>query len=92
MEFEWDPPKNQESLELRKFDFDFATKIFKDKRIRLTLDERKDYGEKRIKAIGEIEEKLYCVIFTKREDNIRIISARREHTNSKDWRKYYGIS
>ena len=92
MQFEWHEPKSQECLELRGFDFDFASRVFEDRNIDIMLDNRKNYGEDRLRAFGVIDGLMYCVIFTKREDSIRIISARREHENSKDWRRYYGIS
>lgn len=40
------------------------------------IDDRQDYGEIRIKAIGEIDGIILVVIYTDREDVRWIISAR----------------
>jgi uncharacterized DUF497 family protein len=40
-------------------------------------DERKDYRERRIRAVGESAGELLHVVYTRRGDVIRIISARR---------------
>ena len=41
------------------------------------VDDRHDYGEVRMVAVGEIDGKLFTVIYTDREDVRRIISAHR---------------
>ena len=89
MQFEWHEPKSQECLELRKFDFNEAARIFKDENLKVEIDGRKDYGETRHRAFGKIDEKKFCVVFTMRDNKIRIISARRVRENSKEARKYY---
>ena len=91
-EFEWDPPKNEKCLKLRKFDFAFAAKVFRDQNIKIEIDDRKNYGELRCKALGKIGDRVYWVVFTRRENKIRIISAWKVRKNSKDERRYYGIS
>ncbi len=35
------------------------------------------YGEERIEAIGPVDDVLLVVVFTRRQDRIRVISARR---------------
>jgi uncharacterized DUF497 family protein len=40
-------------------------------------DNRKDYGERRIRAVGESSGELLHVVYTRRGDTVRIISARR---------------
>ncbi len=41
------------------------------------MDDRADYGETRIKAIGEVDGIVLAVIYTDREDVRWIISARK---------------
>jgi uncharacterized DUF497 family protein len=41
------------------------------------IDNRQDYGETRIKAIGEVDGVILVVIYTDREDVRWIISARK---------------
>lgn len=75
MDFEWDETKSAATLAERGFGFDFAALVFGG----LTLEEfdsRQDYGEVRIKAIGEVIGHVLAVIYTDRDDVRRIISAR----------------
>lgn len=82
MRFSWDARKSAANLALRGFDFAFATLIFDG----LTLervDDREDYGESRIIAIGLADGIHLTVVYTDRpgpRDTIRrIISARRSN-------------
>ena len=75
MDFEWDEAKSDANLAERGFGFDLATLVFDG----LTLEEidrRQDYGEVRIKAIGEAAGHVLAVVYTDRDDVRRIISAR----------------
>lgn len=64
--------KKKHGISLRRVDdFDFDDALFK-------IDDRKDYGEIRIRAIGFLEARLYTLIFVDTEDgNIRAISLRK---------------
>ena len=76
MLFEWDAAKSERNFRERGFGFDYAAGIFAD----LTLerqDERRDYGEIRMQAIGHIGNDVLFVVYTDREDTRHIISARR---------------
>jgi uncharacterized DUF497 family protein len=53
-DFEWDEAKSAETLAGRGFDFEFAARIFQDEVLE-EEDDRKHYGERRIKTIGMIE-------------------------------------
>ena len=85
MKIEFDPEKNnkniiERSLSFEKVkNFDFKTALFE-------IDNRRDYGETRIIALGYIEERLHVLIFTKREDAIRVISLRK--ANKKERLRY----
>ena len=68
MEFEWDEDKHHRNSSERGFGLDGPV-IEK-------MDNRRDYGEMRILAIGEAEGVVLAVIYTDREDVRRIISAR----------------
>jgi uncharacterized DUF497 family protein len=48
------------------------------------LDRRRSYGEERWVMIGVAGSDLICVVYTERQDRIRIISARRATKNEKD--------
>lgn len=75
MDFEWDEQKSETAFRERGFDFDFAIGICAGPIIEIE-DVRKDYGETRIKAVGETHGFVLAVIYTDRLDTRRIISAR----------------
>jgi uncharacterized DUF497 family protein len=76
VEFEWDPAKSETTYQTRGFDFAYASRIF-DTALVVAEDTRADYGEIRMKAIGQIGSDVLVVIYTLRGDAIRIIPARR---------------
>jgi uncharacterized protein len=53
VEFEWDEAKSERNRRERGFDFAVAARIF-EKAVQTVNDERRDYGEQRIIAIGEV--------------------------------------
>jgi uncharacterized protein len=76
MNFDWHDAKHDKNLAERGFGFDFAAQIFLG-RILIQVDTRSDYGEVRIKAIGEVSGIVLVVIYTDRDDVRWIISARK---------------
>jgi uncharacterized DUF497 family protein len=76
MKFGWDDAKHERNVRERGFGFDVAAEIFRGDRIEW-VDERRDYGEVRIRAVGLIGINLYHVVYTIRGDLRWIISARR---------------
>ena len=75
MEFEWDGPKNLRNVKERGFGFDYASQILERDPIEWP-DKRKDYGELRTCALGQVETDILVVVYTKRGSMVRIISAR----------------
>ena len=75
MEFEWDAGKSTANFVTRGFDFAFAAQIFAGP-ILEAIDDREDYGELRIKTLGEAQGLLLVVVYTDRAGRRRIISAR----------------
>jgi len=77
--FGWDRRKSAENLRLRGFDFEFATLMFEGPTLE-RQDHRRDYGEKRILAIGFAQGIPLTVVYTDRAEAgvvvRRIISAR----------------
>lgn len=81
-DFEWDPAK--ESLNLIKHGFDFSTALLIwDRDVIERADNRRDYGETRIIAIGEAAGCAMVVVYTSRGENRRIISARKANCREK---------
>ena len=88
MEFEWDLNKNQHNIEKHGIDFTDAVRVFE--RPTLTVvDNRRDYGEKRIVAMGMVEDVILYVVYTVRDDIRRIISTRR--ANHRERKKHFEI-
>lgn len=90
MRFEWDEAKSETNLRARGFDFAFATLVFESATVEVE-DRRKDYGERRVVAIGVADGLHLTVVYTDREAQTgpvmrRIISARR---SSRHERKIY---
>ena len=84
--FEWDEAKRQVNLAKHGVDFRRAVQIF-DGTVKEIADHRRDYGEPRFRCLGEIDGRLYSVVFTWRGANRRIISARK--ANAREQRAYY---
>jgi uncharacterized DUF497 family protein len=78
MRFDWDPAKDERNRQERGFGFDFTALIFEGDTIEWP-DNRRDYGEARVRAIGEVDGLVLHVVFTDRGDVRRIISARMAH-------------
>lgn len=77
MEIEYDPNKNEKNIRERGLsfekvhEFDFATAAYQ-------IDDRKDYGETRIRAFGKIGNRVYVLVYKWiNEDAIRVISFRK---------------
>ncbi len=79
MIFEWDHAKSDVTFRQRGFDFAYAARVFADAHRLERIDWRRDYGEERRQTIGEVEGRIFFVVFTNRPNAIRIISARRAH-------------
>ena len=77
MKFEWDDAKSDACFAQRGFDFAYAVRAFLDSNRITGRDYRWDYGEDRYRLLGEIEGRVFVVIFTVRNSTIRIISARK---------------
>ena len=83
MRFSWDARKSNRNLRERGFDFEFATQIFDGATLE-QVDSRRDYGERRVIALGNAQDIPLTVVYTDRaeaggEINRRIISARKSN-------------
>ena len=86
MAFEWDEDNREAHLVKHGVDFRLMPALF-DGPTDETVDDRSNYGETRINALGEIEGRVYFVTYTWRGPNRRIISARK--ANGREQGKYY---
>ena len=88
MRFGWDARKSDRNLRERGFDFEFATQIFDTSTLERT-DSRRDYGERRVIALGKAQEIALTVVYTDRaeaggEMSRRIISARKSNRRERE--------
>lgn len=85
MEFSWDDEKRRKNLLERNVDLLYAAQIFENP-ILVACDRRKDYGELRWIAVGEVDDECFVVIYANRDDTIRLITAWKG--GRRDKRKY----
>lgn len=78
LEFEWNAQKATANFKRHGVSFELARTVFKDPFGVERLDDREEYSEDRFILVGLAEGHLVlAVVFTEREERIRIISARR---------------
>ncbi|MFN2427900.1 MAG: BrnT family toxin [Candidatus Binatia bacterium] len=86
MRFAWDPGKSSRNLLARRFDFEFAVRIFDGPTLERD-DDRVNYVERRVIAIGVANGLHLTVVYTDRAEPggvvRRIISARRSSKNER---------
>lgn len=73
--FEWDDVKNQINYDKHGICFEDACQIFASL-VFQTQDTRFDYGEERYIALGDLNGLIITVVFTCRDEIVRLISAR----------------
>ncbi len=87
MKLEWDENKRRSNLEKHGFDFLDARRVLKDNHL---LKQTSYSSEERWLAVGLLEEIEVTIIYTKRQDKIRIISMRRaRHEERRAYRQLY---
>jgi uncharacterized protein len=75
-EFEWDDAKAEANLRKHKVRFEHAAEACEDPYALIELDDSEEYGEDRFILVGRAADGLITVIYTERNERIRIISAR----------------
>ena len=76
MDFEYDEQKRAQNLKDHGVDLLYGALIF-DGLIFEAPDTRHDYGEDRMIAIGMVDDLCLVVVYTRRENMIRLISTRK---------------
>jgi uncharacterized DUF497 family protein len=85
MDISFDPAKNERNLLQRGIPFTLVAQFEWDSAL-MVEDRRKDYGERRMQALGFIEARLHMLVFTARRGTIHVISLRR--ANSREIKGY----
>ena len=76
LDFEWDDFKAAENIRNHGVSFSQEALAFRDSFAVEWIDLREDYGEERIILLGMVDNQVLNVVYTEREERIRIISAR----------------
>jgi uncharacterized DUF497 family protein len=85
MDVIYDSAKSARNIKLRGLsferarEFDFQTAVF-------TVDDRRDYGETRHRALGFLDGRLYALVYAEAVNGIRVISFRK--ANKREVRQY----
>lgn len=85
MEIAFDPKKSEVNARERNLpfslarEFDFETAYYQ-------VDERWDYGEVRIRALGMLRGRVHALVFTETMSGVRVISLRK--ANVREVRRY----
>lgn len=87
--FEWSAEKASSNLAKHGVDFEDAVYVFKDHLRLERIDGRDDYGEDRYITLGLVYGVELLVVYTVRDEVIRIISARKadHHERNAYWAK-----
>ena len=74
MDFEWDETKRRKIIAERDVDILHAAGIFEGEFL-TNVDDRADYGEKRLISLGMVDDECFVVVHTKRHGVTRLITA-----------------
>jgi uncharacterized DUF497 family protein len=80
--FEWDSARDAINQRKHGVGFREAAEIFRGY-VLVAEDTRRDYGERRLIALGEYDSEIVRLVFTERDRNIRIISAWKANRNDR---------
>jgi uncharacterized DUF497 family protein len=81
-DFEWDPKKESLNVEKHHLDFTTASQIWNGQIVE-KIDNRRDYRETRVIATGQADGSVLVVVYTRRGEKRRIISARKANSREK---------
>jgi uncharacterized DUF497 family protein len=84
MEFEWDTQKAEENFRKHGISFYLAALALRDPFAVEGIDDREGYGEERIAATAMVRGLILRIVYTEREDSVRIISARKATRDEQD--------
>lgn len=85
MDITFDPVKNARNIEERGLsfervaEFDFESALF-------LVDTRRDYGERRWRALGRVGDRVHALVFVETDSGIRVISFRK--ANEREIKRY----
>jgi uncharacterized DUF497 family protein len=81
--FEWDDDKAAANFKTHKVRCEHAAEAFEDPFALIERDDSDDYGEDRFILIGRAAGGILTVVYTERNERLRIISAREANTRER---------
>ena len=78
----YDPNKRLTTLRVRGVDFDDAVRVFEGRKLEW-VDDRFDYGERRIVTAGWLADRLVILVWTPRDDVRHVISMRKANARER---------
>ncbi|MBR1796597.1 MAG: BrnT family toxin [Clostridiales bacterium] len=88
MTIQYDSHKNQSNIRKHGLSFQTASSAFDDPQAVIEFDEDHSVNEERYNLIGAINDHIIFVVFTMRNETVRIISAR--PATKREIERYYG--
>jgi len=85
MQIDFDPDKNAKNILERSLSFERAAE-FDFEAAQFTIDNRRDYGETRHRALGFLDHRLHALVFVEIVGGIRVISFRK--ANKREVKRY----
>ena len=85
-EITFDPAKNAANIRKRGLPFSLVQEDFDWTTALVVEDTRKDYGERRYRALGQIGGRLHAVVYTPRASALHVISLRK--ANRREEKRY----
>ena len=85
MRVTFDSAKNERNIRLRGLSFERAVDFSFDSAL-FEIDDRKEYNETRVIAIGTLGDRVHVLCFTETTDGIRVISFRK--ANDREVKRY----
>ena len=85
-EYQWDKAKAERNFAKHGVAFDLVYNFDWDNALNYE-DSRNEYGERRSTCIGAIYGRLYVLIWTLRQESVRVISLRK--ANDRERKQYY---
>ena len=84
MRLTFDPPKNARNIAERGLSFERVADLEWETAV-LQEDRRKDYGERRVRVLALLGERLHVAVITMRGDAVHVISFRKANRKEVKW-------
>ncbi len=84
MRVTFDPAKNAKNIAERGLPFERVAELAWEMAV-LQEDRRKDYGERRVRVLARLGQRLHVAVITMRGDAVHVISFRKANRKEVEW-------